>query len=251
MVSLFVYLLFLFAFFFPKWKKRITFAAMKQILKTLSVYIIAYLLLLMVVIGLLYAYPKVELHLWLNACHSAVLDVFFKYYSTFAEWLVYVLAVLPLFWKKKMMTFFFALSELSAAVFVQILKRLFSAPRPIVVFEDYPDLTLPLVQGVDLHHSNSFPSGHTSTFFVFFTCLAIILACHYLQRAQSNNLRSWMLFSGGMLMLLALAALGGYSRIYLSQHFMMDVCVGSIIGFVSPFLVFYFGRKKVFKLENV
>ena len=41
-----------------------------------------------------------------------------------------------------------------------------------------------------------------------------------------------------MLSLVMLAALGGYSRVYLSQHFLSDVCVGSIIGFVSPCLFF-------------
>jgi membrane-associated phospholipid phosphatase len=52
------------------------------------------------------------------------------------------------------------------------------------------------------------------------------------------------------LLLLALAVLGGYSRIYLSQHFLSDVCVGSMIGFTIPFLVFYFGRNKILKLNN-
>ena len=51
--------------------------------------------------------------------------------------------------------------------------------------------------------------------------------------------------------MLFLAALGGYSRIYLSQHFMVDVCVGSIIGFVTPFVVFWLSRKKILKLKNV
>ena len=47
-----------------------------------------------------------------------------------------------------------------------------------------------------------------------------------------------------------LAALGAYSRIYLSQHFLSDVCMGSIIGFVTPFLVFYFGRKEILRLNT-
>jgi membrane-associated phospholipid phosphatase len=53
-----------------------------------------------------------------------------------------------------------------------------------------------------------------------------------------------------MLTLLLLATLGAYSRIYLSQHFLSDVCMGSIIGFVTPFLVFYFGQKKLLKIKN-
>lgn len=223
---------------------------MKQILKTLSVYYIAYLILLTVVLTLLFAYPKVELHLLLNANHTSIQDTFFKYYSVLAEWPFYVLALFPLLWKKKEWTIFYLLSELSGGAVVQILKHLFSAPRPLTVFENYPDLVLPMVEGVHMHHSNSFPSGHTSTFFVFFTCCALMLAYHYLSAANQRNTRRWVLFNLSVLLLLALAAIGGYSRIYLSQHFLSDVCVGSIIGVTMPCLVFYFGRNKILKLNR-
>jgi membrane-associated phospholipid phosphatase len=53
-----------------------------------------------------------------------------------------------------------------------------------------------------------------------------------------------------LLSLLVLAALGGYSRIYLSQHFLSDVCMGSIIGFITPCLIFYFGRNKILELSH-
>ena len=215
--------------------------------KALSVYAIAYLFLLMFVFGLQFTYPKLELHLLLNSYHTGVLDSFLKYYSLLAEWPLYILALTPLLWKKKEFTIFYAICEVSGGVVVQILKHLFQAPRPIMVFENYPDLVLPLVQGVDLHHSNSFPSGHASTFFVFSTCCALILAYYYQHRARQNDRRTWLLISLAMLALLIFAALGAYSRIYLSQHFLSDVCVGSIIGFTVPFLVFYFGRNKIVK----
>jgi len=219
--------------------------------RILSIYVIGYLVLLMLVLGLLYTYPKLELHLMLNACHTDLQDTFFKYYSQLAEWPLYVIGLLPLIWKKKSMTIFYALSELTGGVLVQILKHLFSAPRPIVAFENYPDAVLPLVEGVSLHHSNSFPSGHTSSFFVFATCCAVILAYRYLLNARQGIRGSRLLLQLGMLGLLIFAAVGGYSRIYLSQHFLSDVCVGSIIGMTAPLLVFYFGRNKLLKLEDV
>ncbi|MBO4907503.1 MAG: phosphatase PAP2 family protein [Bacteroidaceae bacterium] len=222
---------------------------MKQILKTLSVYYVAYFILLMLMLGMLYAYPKVELHLLLNSCHSNLQDTIFKYYSMLAEWPLYVLALLPLAWKKKEITIFFALCELSGGAMVQILKRIFSAPRPVSVFDNYPDLVLPLVDGVHMHHSNSFPSGHTSTFFIFFTCCAFILAYHYLRQANRHDLRTQILFNLLLLLLLALAALGGYSRIYLSQHFLSDVCVGSMIGVTIPCLIFHLCKNKVLELN--
>ena len=223
---------------------------MKQIFKTLSVYSVAYLVLLAVVLGLLYTYPKPELHMMLNSHHTGFQDVFFRYYSVLAEWPVYILALLPLIWKRKELTIFFAMSELSSAVVVRILKLIYHAPRPVVVFEDYPNMLLPLVDGVEMRHSNSFPSGHTSTFFVFFTCCAIMLAYYYLHANRERNWRTWMVFSLGSLVLLAMAALGGYSRIYLSQHFTSDVCVGSIIGFTIPWLVYSLSRNKILKLEK-
>ena len=218
--------------------------------KTISVYGIAYLVLLLFVIGLQYVYPKLELHLLLNSWHTNIEDTFFKYYSMLAEWPLYVIALLPLLWKKYGITLFFALSELSAGAFLQTLKHIFSFDRPVSAFENCNYAILPLVQGVDMHHSNSFPSGHASTFFVFFTCCALLLAYYYKVNSQENKHRKWGLINLAMLALLILAALGAYSRIYLSQHFLLDVCVGSFIGFVTPCLLFYFGRNKILKLKK-
>lgn len=218
--------------------------------KALFVYGIAYFLLLIFLFVLLYAYPKQELHLLLNSCHTRIQDVFFKYYTMLAEWPLYILALLPILWKKKEITIFFALCELSGGAVLQILKHTFSFDRPISVFENSPQMILPLVQGVDMHHGNSFPSGHASTFFVFFTCCALILAYHY-SRHEHHTRKAWLLFNLSLLALLTLAALGAYSRVYLSQHWLSDVCVGSIIGFTTPCLMFYFGKNKILKLEKL
>jgi membrane-associated phospholipid phosphatase len=103
---------------------------------------------------------------------------------------------------------------------------------------------------VDLHHSNSFPSGHASTFFVFCTCCVLLLAYRYGQRARQNSQESCILPCVLAVLLVAFAALGAYSRIYLSQHFLSDVCVGSIIGVVTPLLMFYFFGQKILKLGS-
>lgn len=218
--------------------------------KSLAVYSIAYLILLMVVFGLQYVYSKAELHLLLNSYHTSILDTFFKYYSMFAEGPLYVIALLPILWKKIEMTMFFYFSELTGGALLQILKHLFSFDRPVCLFEHYQHLTLPLVEGVNMHHSNSFPSGHASTFFVFFTCCALLTAYHYQLDVKVKNHKKWLAINLLMLVLLIFAALGAYSRIYLSQHFLLDVSVGSIIGVVTPCLFFFFGRKLIIKLSN-
>lgn len=216
--------------------------------KILSVYVVAYLILLSTILGMLYVYPKLELHLMLNSHHTGVQDTFFPYFSILAEGPLYILALLPMLWKKFRLTLFFALCELSAGTILQVLKHIISHPRPVSAFEEYSDAVLPVVQGVDLHHSNSFPSGHASTFFVFCTCCVLLLAYRYGQRVRQNSQESCILPCVLALLLLAFAALGAYSRIYLSQHFLSDVCVGSIIGVVTPLLMYYFFGQKILKL---
>ena len=216
--------------------------------KILSVYVVAYLILLSTILGMLYVYPKLELHLMLNSHHTGVQDTFFPYFSILAEGPLYILALLPMLWKKFRLTLFFALCELSAGTILQVLKHIISHPRPVSAFEEYSDAVLPVVQGVDLHHSNSFPSGHASTFFVFCTCCVLLLAYRYGQRVRQNSQESCILPCVLAVLLVAFAALGAYSRIYLSQHFLSDVCVGSIIGVVTPLLMYYFFGQKILKL---
>jgi membrane-associated phospholipid phosphatase len=167
-----------------------------------------------------------------------------------AEGPLYVLALLPLLWKKTKITIFFAMCELTGGTILQILKHLFSFDRPVSVFEHYEHLALPLVQGVNMHHGNSFPSGHASTFFMFCTCCMIILAYYHSRKDRTHNPRTRILLKTSFVLLLVFAATGAYSRVYLSQHFLSDVCVGSIIGFITPFLMFYLCRNKILKLKN-
>lgn len=218
--------------------------------KILSVYGIAYLVLLVFVLGLQYFYPKTELHMLLNSHHTGIQDTFFKYYSMLAEWPLYVLALLPILWKKIKISVFFGLCELSGGAIIQILKHIFSFDRPASVFENSGSMILPVVEGVDLYHCSSFPSGHAFTFFTFCTCCALILAYRYKLREGQNNHTNWILLDMSLLLLLTLAILGCYSRIYLSQHFLSDVCVGSIIGFVIPCLMFHICRNKILKLNK-
>lgn len=205
--------------------------------KYFPIYGIAYAVLLCVMVFMLCLYPKAELHLWLNSCHTPLGNTFMRLYSQLAEWPLYVIAALPLVFKRWRLTVWYAASELVSATVVWVLKQQFHAPRPAAYFENIPDAVLPVVEGVRLHHSNSFPSGHTATFFVFFTFCALLLA-HYYTTHESGRRFSATWRRLAMLLLLVMAALGGYSRIYLSQHFLSDVCVGSLIGVIVPTVIF-------------
>ena len=209
--------------------------------KSFIIYAVAYLALLAYACWLLYSYP--------NSHHTEVLDLFFKYSTVLAEWPIYILALVPLLFRMKRIVIFFFICEISSAIIVQILKHIIKADRPARVFEHCQGVVLPVVQGVHLHHSNSFPSGHSATFFVFFTCCALLLAS-YFHNTGRHGYKAWLPAAAAMLLLLSLAALGAYSRIYISQHFLADVCMGSIIGFSVPCLLYYFYGNRLLKPKS-
>lgn len=163
-----------------------------------------------------------EIHLALNSFHTAFGDLLMKYYTPVGEWIPYVVVFLLLFYKAGDSLFLLS-SLLGSGLLTQIVKHLLRAPRPAVVFDiaHHPD-ALPLVEGVRLAMSNSFPSGHTTSFFAFFLVLSCIV-CR--QRAVPQPMKHTI-----SLLFFTLALLGGFSRIYLSQHFLLDVFAGGIIG---------------------
>jgi membrane-associated phospholipid phosphatase len=83
---------------------------------------------------------------------------------------------------------------------------------------------LQVVDGIPLHSWRSFPSGHTATAFSLLFALAIP-------------------YSGKIQIFIAILALMiGYSRIYLNQHFGLDVAVGASIGVASGYLAYLIVR---------
>ena len=98
--------------------------------------------------------------------------------------------------------------------------------RPSKFFELYETYKLHLIDGVKMHSLQSFPSGHTATAFNIFIMLAFIV--------KSNTLK---------LLFFIMAVLVAYSRVYLSQHFLMDITAGSVVGVTIMVLVFiWFGN---------
>lgn len=202
-------------------------------------YIFAYLVLLCVMIVLLQAYPKAELHILLNSRHTPAMDAFFKHLTVLAEWPLYALVLLLLLRRKVWWVAFYAASEGVSALIVTVLKHAFHMPRPLVFFEEHIADFVPVVEGVNLHRGLSFPSGHTATFFIFVTVTVVLLALKTKDARRTMVCgRTIDVVPAVQVMLLLLAAFGGYSRIYLSQHFLMDVCVGSAIGFCVPFALY-------------
>ena len=163
-------------------------------------------------------YNKNTLHLLVNKYNTAFLDVFFKYTTFLGDGILFGVLVLVFLLIKERMSLVFLVSGLLTLLITHFLKRIIfkGIPRPVnVLGED----ALHLVEGVKIALRHSFPSGHTTTAFAIATIL-----CLYFANCKSQYI--WFL----------LAIIAGLSRVYLSQHYLIDVFVGSFIGIAIGFL---------------
>ncbi|MBQ2540037.1 MAG: phosphatase PAP2 family protein [Paludibacteraceae bacterium] len=224
---------------------------MKQLFRNNAIFLsLSLLLALSIGLALLWI-PKGELHLLLCTRHTPARDTFYKYYTQVAEWLPYLVCLSLLFyraWAAALATAGVVLSGL----FTQIIKYIVDAPRPLTWFaENYPEIQLPLVEGVRMSKYYSFPSGHTTTFFALFLALSIIVTKKLSEANRPSSIFHCPTFpapeprrsivhcqlSIALQILFAfLATLGAYSRIYLSQHFATDVLGGILIGITITLL---------------
>ena len=177
--------------------------------------------------------PKAELHLALCQPHTTGLDTIVPIITNLVDWLPYLCVILLLFYRVGWATFL-ASNLLLSTVIVQPIKHIVCAPRPLTWFaENMPDVTLPLVEGVRMNHWLSFPSGHTTTFFVLFYSLSIILCA---ENVTGKMILSFLCF--------LCASFGAYTRIYLSQHFALDIFAGILIALFSTLSLYFFLVKK-------
>lgn len=111
-----------------------------------------------------------------------------------------------------------ALGSLISAVFCCLLKWLFSVPRPAAVL----DTDNFVIIGKKLVGSNSLPSGHAIT---VFTTLTIILIAFMPKRELKKLV--WILF------FIIISAGISITRVGVGAHYILDVTIGGIIGYVS------------------
>ena len=186
---------------------------------------IALSLILIAVLGLALIYiPKDQLHLLLCNRHTPARDIFYRYYTHVAEWFPYVVCIAVLLFGRIGDGVFASAAMLLSALFTQIVKHIVVAPRPFTWFsEHFPSIQLPLVDGVKMNLWYSFPSGHTTYFFALAFVASILITSKLSGSSRSSSCLV-------QLVLVLLATLGGYSRIYLSQHFALDVFAGALVG---------------------
>lgn len=199
---------------------------MLEIFRKNRFFVIPYLILLFFASVILITFSKGEIHIFLNQFHHPVADKFFMYVTYLGDGLAMVVFIVILLFVKYRYSLIILSSVFFATIIVQFLKRVIYAgePRPMLYFKGIYQLYF--VPGERVHQINSFPSGHTATAFGLFFMAALI---------TSNNSLKLLYFVAALLVAI--------SRIYLSQHFLVDTYFGSLIGVVCTGLMFYFGMK--------
>jgi len=200
----------------------------KAVLYNVRFFFIPYLILIAACLIIKLTFTREEIYFAINARYSHWADWLAPYLTDLGNgWTTVALsAIILLFSYRKafILASAYAVTSLSA----QVLKFAFDAPRPKLYFHDQLS-RIHFVAGTDQLSLHSFPSGHTVT--AFSTAILITYWC--------KN-KTWGL------PLLLLAALVGYSRMYLSQHFFEDVTAGSVVGVLLTVIWIWWAENRKF-----
>lgn len=164
----------------------------------------------------------------LNSYHPFYLNVFFINYTFMGDGIfaICLIGLMFFYFRNKHRGLALLYSFLLSGLVTQLLKNLISSPRPRLYFE--PGTYLYFIDDVTLSGSSGFPSGHTATAFAIATVMILMMRNKQLQ-----------------VLILMAALLVGYSRIYLAQHFLLDVIVGAAIGSIAAIPAVYLAQNRV------
>ena len=166
---------------------------------------------------LILIFGSVSISSWINTHHNFVLDSLFKYLTHLGDGITAIILITILLIIRLDYGFYAIIGFSLSTSITQFLKRVVfkDTMRPSVYFNDLIEQgSWHLVDGVQLHQLYSFPSGHTTIVFSICVLLSLFTNSHKIKYSFCS-----------------VAILTGLSRIYLSQHFLLDVFVGSVIGF--------------------
>lgn len=189
--------------------------------QTTFIYVTFFLLSLFLVVR----FNKFSLHTFLNDFNTSFFDVFFKYATYLGDGVIFAVLVVLFFFIKRRMALIFLISGILTLLVTHFFKKIIfkGVPRPVAALGEE---SLHLIDGVKIALANSFPSGHATTAFAVFTIL-----CLYFAKCKSQYI--WI----------SLAILASLSRVYLSQHFLVDIFVGSFLGILIAFVSMGFYKR--------
>jgi len=158
-------------------------------------------------------FTKEDVHLAIDAHHCRDGDMFFSLVTSLGDGWAAVALVLILLFVRYRDAILMATVNIVSALIIQLLKHgpFAGSLRPWEYFRGTN--ALHVVPGIDMYSFNSFPSGHAATACASCFCLSLMTPHR------------------GMKATLAIAGLViAFSRVYLSQHFLADVCAGALLG---------------------
>lgn len=167
-----------------------------------------------------------------NHLHNPISDFIAQYLTHLGDGLFAAIIILGLLAIRFDYFFWGALSFGISAAIAQGLKRLVFSDmsRPLKYMGEKAGLHL--VEGVTVHHDFSFPSGHSTTAFMLFFVLSLVIP---------NKKIGFLCFLAALLV--------SFTRPYLVQHFFEDIYVGAIIGVATTLLIWQTKPKLWFKKE--
>lgn len=150
----------------------------------------------------------------INRYYSSQADVFFKYVTHLGDGAFCISVGILLMFRSRAKGLLILISYAVSGILAQLIKNFGfpKEPRPAEYFAKTMN-SLHTVSGVELSHWNSFPSGHTTSAFAFFALIAV-----------------WVKHPVLKFICLLCAVTVAFSRMYLLQHFLVDVYAGSILG---------------------
>lgn len=192
---------------------------MRQLIRTHKVFYLLWLTAMVVIGALLLLIEKDDFSLWLNRHHTPVADYFFRYATWLGDGITVGIVCLVLLFVKLRWGISLTVVSFFSAFLVSLIKKSYNEPRPSVVFQN---MDLHYVDGLELYKNFSFPSGHTAAAFTLFLLLSFFVAKKHYQ---------YLFF--------ILATIVAVSRVYLLQHFLIDVYFGALFGVVFGTVLYW------------
>jgi membrane-associated phospholipid phosphatase len=176
-------------------------------------------------------------HIYLNQfVGKEPLDLFFYYITYLGDGIImpFLLAIIMLY--NLRVGLYATIAFITATLITTALKYIFfdDVMRPYHIFQWYVKAPITYFKPEELHTHNSFPSGHATQ--VFAILMSLVLT------AKKQSYKFLFFF---------IAVLSAFSRVYLSQHWLVDITAGSIIGTTSSICYYnFFFNKNAFEKLN-